>query len=187
MMRTSRALFEPRESFRADAPPGLFFSRDGHWFHDGDWVGHAGLSALLSRSVARGEPSLEAPEGALIVTTGRDVLPFLSEDAPLHARELAVDADGITLALSHGRETRVTWLAIGSDHRFRAVVEEGRFWALLSRSATHALGPHLEIDGAGRASVAALDVRHPVVVVDADWSRPASTHPPGSLPGRGSR
>jgi hypothetical protein len=95
MMRSSRALYEPREAFRADAPPGLFYSRHGDWFHDGDWVGHAGLSALLCRSVARAEPSLEAPEGALIVTTGRDVLPFLSEDAPLHAHEVLIDELGL--------------------------------------------------------------------------------------------
>jgi hypothetical protein len=187
MMRSSRALYEPREAFRADAPPGLFYSRHGDWFHDGDWVGHAGLSALLCRSVARAEPSLEAPEGALIVTTGRDVLPFLSEDAPLHAHEVLIDELGLTLALSHGREARVTWLALGPDHRFRAAVEEGRFWALLSRSATHAIEPHLDLDDAGHAFVTVGDARHPIVVVDADWSRPAPMCPPGSARGRGSR
>jgi hypothetical protein len=76
-----------------DADPhektGLFLDGSGRWFHDGEPVRHARLAALLSRSIARAE------DGSLIVTTGRDRLPFVALDTPLHVRTLRV-SDGAT-------------------------------------------------------------------------------------------
>jgi len=169
------SLRDPRDALeerRPDAPPGLFFSRAGHWFHDGDRVFHAGLAGLLHRSVARSD------DGDLIVTTGRDTLPFVSEDAPLLAHRVDVDADGFVLALSNGREARATWLALGSDHRLRAAIDDGRFWVLLGRAAGQSLEGALEVDDDGAAWVRAGDRRHPVVPVDTDWRQPAPVSPP---------
>jgi hypothetical protein len=168
-------LRDPRDALeerRPDAPPGLFFSRAGHWFHDGDRIFHAGLAGLLHRSVAR------ADDGQLIVTTGRDTLPFVSEDAPMLAQRVEVDADGFALTLSVGREARATWLAIGSDHRLRAVIDDGRFWVLLGRSAGQSLEGALEVDDDGAAWVGAGDRRHPVVPLDTDWTLPGPVFPP---------
>jgi hypothetical protein len=174
------SLRDPRDALeerRPDAPAGLFFSRAGHWFHDGDRIFHAGLAGLLHRSVAR------ADDDALIVTTGRDTLPFVSEDAPLLAHRVEVDDEGFVLALSNGREARAGWLALGSDHRLRAAVDDGRFWALLGRAAGQALEPLLDVDDDGAAFVRAGDRRHPVVPLDADWCRRAPMSPP-TPPGR---
>lgn len=179
---------DPRDALeerRPDAPAGLFFSRAGHWFHDGDRIFHVGLAGLLHRSVARA-----TDDDALIVTTGRDTLPFVSEDAPLLAHRVDVDDDGFVLALSNGREARASWLALGSDHRLRASVDDGRFWALLSRSAGQSLEPRLELDAHddsdddgdvdGAAWVRVGDRRHPVVPFDADWRQRAPLSPPAS-------
>lgn len=174
------SLRDPRDALEArrpDAPAGLFFSRAGHWFHDGDRIFHAGLAGLLLRSVAR------ADDGSLIVTTGRDTLPFVSEDAPLLAQRVDVDADGFGLSLSNGRSARAGWLALGADHRLRAPVDDGLFWALLSRSAGQSLEPLLEVDDDGAAFVAVGDRRHPVVALDADWRQRAPRSPPHAATG----
>lgn len=147
---------EPR---REDAPPGLFLSRRGAWYHDGDRLRHLGLESLLWKSIAR------ASDGGLIVTTGRDRLPFLAEDAPFVVRTLgraatgrddagrtgaASDAgdaedrgevDDIALVLADGSEEAVARRSffIDDDGRVRCPVKGGRFWALLSRSATQLL------------------------------------------------
>jgi hypothetical protein len=123
------------EARRADAPPGLFLSRRGAWYHDGDRVRHAGLEGLLFRSIAR------ADDGALIVTTGRDVLPFFAEDAPFLVRTLGRAGDDLALRLSDESEEAIALrpFVIDDRGRVRCVVKGGRFWALLSRSATQLL------------------------------------------------
>lgn len=175
------SLRDPRDALedaRPDAPAGLFFSRLGHWFHDGDRIFHAGLSGLLDRSVAR------ADDDTLIVTTGRDVLPFEVEDAPLLVRRVDQASDGtVSLVLSTTASVPLTWLAMGSDDRLRAPVVEARCWALLSRNAGQALEPLLAIDDDGSAWVVAGDVRHPVVHLDATWRQPPPASPP--IPGPG--
>jgi hypothetical protein len=124
------------EDARPDAPRGLYFSRRGNWFHDGDRVFHARLADLLSRSVARD------PSGALIVTTGRDALPFTAEDAPLLVRTVVVDADAIRLSLSDGTEDALCGdVFVDARGRMRTPVRGAVFWALLSRAAQQALEP----------------------------------------------
>lgn len=173
------SLRDPRDALedaRPDAPPGLFFSRYGHWFHDGDRILHAGLAGLLDRSVVR------ADDGGLIVTTGRDVLPFVAEDAPVIARRVDVTPDGLRLVLSTSTEEALSWLGLGEDHRLRAPVAQGRLWALLSRTAGQTLEPLLEIDDDGRAWVIHGDHRHPVVPLVADWRQPPPSVPPVGSP-----
>ena len=110
--------------------PGLFLSKEGRWFHDGDAVKHAGLEGLLHRSIAR------ANDGSLIVTTGKDVLPFVAEDAPFIVRTLEGDA----LVLSDGtREPIPDTLLIDDVGHIRCPVKRGAYWGLMSRSATQIL------------------------------------------------
>ncbi len=139
--RTIPLMRDPRddiEDHRPDAPAGLYFSRRGNWFHDGQRVRHERLAELLCRSVAR------LSDDTLAVTTGRDTLPFLSEDAPLLVRAIDFGLDGPTLVLSNGgRELLAGEVVVGGDGRWRMSVENGRFWALCTRSAQQALEPLL--------------------------------------------
>ena len=117
------------EARRDDAPRGLFLSRRGAWYHDGDRVKHAGLEGLLHRSIARDDA------GQLLVTTGRDVLPFVAEDAPYVVRTIA---DGLLILSDASQEPPGTFLIDDAGH-IRTPVKGGRFWAVCSRSATQAV------------------------------------------------
>ena len=131
------------EDLRADAPAGLFLSRRGNWFHDGQRVGHERLEALLHGHIAR------ADDGRLIVTTGRDVVEFVAEDAPF----FVVAVDGDTAVLSDGSREVVGDVVVGEhDHRWHMRVKGGRFWALFTKSAAQTLEPL--IDPEGRIAVA---------------------------------
>jgi hypothetical protein len=126
------------EDARPDAPAGLFFSRRGNWFHDGQRVFHRRLADLLCRSVVRDDA------GHLIVTTGRDAVPFVSEDAPLIVRSVSVEGDGLQLSLSDGTTAPLEGsVRVGDDGRMRVALAARRLWALLSRSAQQGLEPHL--------------------------------------------
>lgn len=147
---------------RADAPSGLFFSRHGTWYEDGDAVTHAKLAALLSRCVARDA------QGALIITTGRDVRTFAAEDAPLVGKALA----GSTLRLSNETNLPLAGATLLVDDTGAMRVAAGAFWAVLSRAATHDVGALLDERG---TTVRFADGTAARLVVDAlvrDWSRP---------------
>lgn len=127
---------------------GLYLDREGRWFHDGQAVRHARLSALLWRSVARNS------EERLIVTTGRDVLPFAAEDAPVQARTATPTQPGLTLVLSTGAEHalaagEVVWL--DADGQMRMKSPDGRFWIRLLRPAAQAVAAAAEEHNGGLA------------------------------------
>lgn len=159
------------EHRRSDAPAGLFLSRRGGWYHDGDRVGHRGLEGLLHRSIAR------ASDGSLIVTTGRDVLPFVAEDAPVIVKTLQRTPDDLWLVLASGALEAVAGRAFTIDDagRVRTRVRDGAFWALLSRTATQVLLEHVGDDGliATLRGPVTLDV----VGGAQDWSRPPERGP----------
>ena len=124
---------------RPDAPRGLYLARDGTWFHDGQGIHHERLAALLHRSIARGD------DGALIVTTGRDVMGFEAQDAPFLVREVRM-TDAL-LTLSDGsQETLQGPLHVDEQGRVRVRVKGGRFWALLSRAVAHLVMAGVEED-----------------------------------------
>lgn len=125
------------EDFRPDAPAGLFLSRKGNWFHDGQRVGHERLEALLHGAIARDAA------GGLIVTTGRDVLAFVAEDAPF----AVVAVDGEFAILDDGSREVVADVVVGGDDRWRMRVKGGAFWALFSKSAAQTLERALADDG----------------------------------------
>jgi hypothetical protein len=128
----------PAPDERRDAPRGLFLSRDGAWYHDGERVRHPRLAALLHRSIAR-------RDGGLVVTTGRDVLPFTAEDAPFFVRTLSADA--LVLSDDSREPLAPRDFLIDDDGRVRCRVKSDAFWALLSRSATQILLAQLDADG----------------------------------------
>ncbi len=125
------------EDFRTDAPAGLFLSRRGNWFHDGQRVGHERLEALLHGSIAR------ADDGSLVVTTGRDVMAFVAEDAPF----VVVAVDGDVAVLDDGSREVVRDVVVGADDRWRMRVKNGGFWALFNKSAAQTLERALSDDG----------------------------------------
>lgn len=179
-MRTSGPILEQLdddgiETRRADAPPGLFLSRRGAWYHDGDRVRHEGLEGLLTRSIARD------PGGALIVTTGRDVLPFSVEDAPFLVRTLGPRGGpgDVTLVLSDGSVEDVDGrpFLMDDEGRVRCPVKDARFWALLSRSATQLL---LElVDDEGRI-VTPRGATTLTSTPPRDWSEPPGSAATGA-------
>jgi hypothetical protein len=126
---------------RDDAPAGLFFSQSGHWFHDGDRIFHEGLAGLLNRSVTR------ADDGTLIVTTGRDRLPFVAEDAPLHIVGCVVADDTAILHTARGDAVALEVVVVGDDHRFRAPIAD--LWGLMTRGVTQQLAARLDEDDDG--------------------------------------
>ncbi|MDP2344831.1 MAG: DUF1285 domain-containing protein [Deltaproteobacteria bacterium] len=149
------------EDVRPDAPAGLYLSRRGNWFHDGERVRHERLAALLSGSIAR------ADDGGLVVTTGRDTVAFAAEDAPLFVLSVDVDAGGITLLLSDRSREALADVVVGPDDRLRAPVRERRFWALFSRSAGQLLEPFVVDEGLVVGSRT-----WPIRACSVDWSRP---------------
>jgi hypothetical protein len=148
----------------------LALDREGRWTHDGDVIRHARLCALLDRCVARDE------DGGLIVTTGRDRLPFTSEDAPLRVKTARLDDGRLIQVLRDGREeplTSTSALCIDDQGRVRTRVEGprgGTFWALWERPASQALMPLLRDDGTPHLDV--TNQRIDVTVLDTrrDWT-----------------
>jgi hypothetical protein len=146
------------EAVRKDAPPGLFLSRRGAWYHDGDRVKHAGLEGLLHRSIARDDA------GKLLVTTGRDKMSFVAEDAPFFLRTLV---DGRFL-LSDGTLDDAAALTIDDDGRIRASVKGGAFWALASRGAAQGIAALVDADGRLRLRSGVLAL---TPITPRDWSQ----------------
>lgn len=149
----------------------LALDRDGRWTHDGDVIRHARLCALLDRCVARDD------DGRLIVTTGRDRLPFASEDAPLRVKTARLEGGRLIQVVRDDREAPLTSgsaLCIDDEGRVRTRVEGprgGTFWALWERPATQALMPLLDQDnGATRVHVGDVPIDVEIVEAPRDWT-----------------
>jgi len=150
-------------------PTGLALDAAGRWFHDAQWVRHARLSRLLDESVARDA------SGALIVTTGRDVMPFVCEDTPLFVVTVEGPDQGPRLLLSDGRSLgldEVRRFTIDGEGRMRLRVSLGTSaaWALAKRPAAQWLAARIEtatdgdivLDaGGGRIAVEVIDASPP--------------------------
>ncbi len=163
-----------------EGPPGpergLWLDRDGRWFHDGQHVRHVRLGALLWRSIARDDA------GSLIVTTGRDVLPFAAEDAPLQARTVSQGPDGLVLKLCNATDLRLTPdtpILVDDEGQMRVATPDGRFWVRLLKPAAQAvMGAAHEHDGrlalGTREGPCHLVEQHGAV----DWTAPRFSSPP---------
>jgi Protein of unknown function (DUF1285) len=123
----------------------LFLDRHGVWHEDGVAIRHARLSALLHRSIARDE------NNNLIVSTGKDRLPFACEDTPLLVTDIHIGKSSTVLHLSNN--TPVTF----SDTNRVTVDDAGclrirvgnQFWARVTRAAAAQLHSHLVERGTG--------------------------------------
>jgi hypothetical protein len=132
-------LFDDVHDARTHLPRGLFLSRQGRWFHDEQAVAHEGLSRLLSRSVARGD------DGTLIVTTGKDVLPFTAEDAPVIVREVHLQSRTLTTSLETATALPST-VFIDDTGRLHVAISAS-FYGLLSKSAAQVLLQNVTASG----------------------------------------
>jgi hypothetical protein len=129
-----------------DAPGGLFLSRDGIFYQDGQRVRHARLAALLSRSIARDEA------GALMVTTGRDRVRLSVEDAPFVVVRFYESQDPQAppeVLSSTGRRdplvgAKAPRLVLDQEGVLHSTVGWGPFWARWTRTAWEALFPHIK-------------------------------------------
>jgi hypothetical protein len=150
----------------ANRTRGLFLSAEGHWFHDGDAVRHVRLCALLTRSITRDA------QDALMVSTGRDQLPFTAEDAPFQVLTWQWSSGSLSMELSDGShevlDERAVFL-IDDLGRLRIAVKQGRFWALLTRSATHLIIAGINDAGDGVDLPPGLHARLQPAPAVVDW------------------
>jgi hypothetical protein len=147
----------------------LTLDPDGTWRHEGQDVRHKRLSALLHRCVARDDA------GALIVTTGRDVLPFTPADAPKFVRALERTDAGWVVRLLGDTEAPLDASAEITIDDLGIVRSRlpGGFWARWSRSATQALlaGSADELDDDGALPVRLNGLQLRVTPTEArDWA-----------------
>ena len=137
---------KPDPDHRDGLPEGLYLSSSGSWFHDGSRIRHERLCQLLHRCIQRGA------QGELQVSTGRDTLPFVAEDAPYLVRTTREELGVILLVLSNGNEEPLksdSKILMDSTGRIRVSVMEGQHWALLSRSATQSIVSRIKEDSEG--------------------------------------
>lgn len=160
-----------RQLFQNDQALDLRLRRSGAWCDGESEIRHRRLCALLDRSIARDDA------GKLIVTTGRDVVPFVSEDAPLRVTTASVRAGEVVLTIRDGRDLCLDAkheLCVDEEGRFRGRVpgpRGGVFWALWERNAAQCLFPLLCDEG---EVVVVLPTRRLVVrttVGDIDWTQ----------------
>jgi uncharacterized protein len=116
------------EFFRFPAPEGrsrestLRLDATGRFWHDGDRVEHAGLSAAFHSWISR-----HPDNGRYILTNGYDWTYFAVDDAPFFVRSVGIEPDRIMLRLSDGTEE--PWAPettrVGADAALYARVKGG--------------------------------------------------------------
>jgi hypothetical protein len=138
------------EFFRAKPPEGrsressIRLDAEGHFWHEGARVEHAGLASALHAWIAR-----HPDDGRYILSNGYDWTYFTVDDAPYVVRSVRIEPDGVVLRLSDGTEEalRPEALRVGHDGGLRVLVKSGvaggPFDAKFSRHAQTALGPAL--------------------------------------------
>jgi len=138
------------EFFRFPAPEGrsrestLRLDGEGHFWHEGQRVEHAGLAAALHAWIGR-----HPDDGRYILSNGYDWTYFKVDDAPFFVRALSLEPDRVVLRLSDGTEE--AWepesTRVGADGALYAVTKRqargGPFEAKFSRHAQASLEPVL--------------------------------------------
>jgi hypothetical protein len=117
---------------------------EGHFWHDGRRVEHAGLSAAFHAWIRR-----HPDDGRYILTNGYDWTYFAVDDAPYVVRTIRTEPSRILLVLSDGAEE--AWdpetTRTGSDGALYAVVKRaapgGPYEAKFTRHAQVSLEPAL--------------------------------------------
>ena len=138
------------EFFRFPAPEGrsrestLRLDAEGHFWHDGARVEHAGMEAALHAWIGR-----HPDDGRPILTNGYDWTYFTVDDAPFFVRAVRLGEGGVGLLLSDGTEE--AWQPeesrLGADGAIYAKVKRqapgGPFDAKFTRHAQTSLAPVL--------------------------------------------
>jgi hypothetical protein len=136
--------------FRLPPPPGrsrestIRLDAEGHFWHDGRRVEHAGLEAGLHAWIGR-----HPDDGRYILNNGYDWSYFAVDDVPYVVRALRVAPESVTLVLDDGSEE--VWqpgeTRVGPGDALYTVVKRstpgGPFEARFSRHAQGALEPLL--------------------------------------------
>lgn len=160
-----------RHLFYDDQALDLRLTRSGVWCDGASAIRHRRLCALLDRSIARDEA------GKLIVTTGRDVVPFLSDDAPLRVKTASLHAGQLVMTMRDGRDLSLEAgqeLCVDEEGRFRSRVpgpRGGSFWALWERNAAQCLFPLLCDEGEVAVVLPTARLLLRTAVGDLDWTK----------------
>jgi uncharacterized protein len=146
--------------FRMPAPAGrsrestIRLDADGHFWHAGQRVTHAGLADGLHAWIGR-----HPDDGRYVLSNGYDWTYFVVDDAPYVVRAVRIEPRGILLALSDGTEEawNPTESRVGTDDALYATVKRGArggpYEAKFTRHAQRSLGPCLVEDGAQNPAV----------------------------------
>lgn len=145
--------------FRLPPPPGrsrestIRLDRNGRFWHDGDPITHAGMTAAFSSWIAR-----HPDDGRYILSNGYDWTYFEVEDVPFFVRGVRDEGGQPVLALSDGSEEPLEAgaLVLGERDALYAAVKHGQFEARFMPAAQTALAPWL-VEGAG--GVPEIEVR----------------------------
>jgi hypothetical protein len=149
------------EFFRAKPPEGrsrestIRLDAEGHFWHDGARVEHAGLEAALHTWIGR-----HPDDGRYILNNGYDWTYFTVDGSPYVVRAVRIEPSRVVLTLSDGSEEalRPETLRIGGEGALRVAVKAGvrggPFEAKFSRHAQTALGPALVETAEGEPGIA---------------------------------
>ncbi len=112
---------------------------NGQWYHDGAVVDHVGIQRSFDRWIERHE------NGRYVLKNDVNWAFVEIEGAPIFVRRVEVDAEGLRLALSDGREEWLQAESLRQDYegRLYCQVRGGRLTAQFSRQATFDLEPVL--------------------------------------------
>jgi hypothetical protein len=149
----ARRLLELREN------SGIRLDREGHFWHRGVLIEHAGVAAAFHRWLGRDE------RGRYVLRTDRDWCVVEVEDAPIVVRSVDLEPDGgaVTLHLSDGtlEPLRPGGLEQSAENVLYCQLERG--WpARFSRTAYYQLAERLETDASGAPALRVSGALHPV-------------------------
>lgn len=158
------------EFFRFPAPEGrsrestIRLDAEGHFWHDGVRVQHAGLQAAAHSWISR-----HPDDGRYILTNGYDWTYFTVDDAPYCVKALRLEPDRIVLILGDGTEE--AWAPdatrVGADGALYAVVKRGNkggpYEAKFTRHAQSSLEPVLVQAGQGGEAAVRVGSRELII------------------------
>jgi hypothetical protein len=153
--------------FRFPPPPGrsressIRLDSSGRFWHDGELVTHAGMSAAFASWIAR-----HPDDGRYILTNGYDWTYFEVEDVPFFVRTVRSDGGRPVLLLSDGSEEALdpTALSVGDLDALYVRVKQGSFEARFMPAAQTALAPWLAEGPGGSAELEVAGRRYAVGV-----------------------
>lgn len=151
--------------FRLPPPPGqsresgIVLDANGHFWHKGEPVEHAGMARAFASWVCR-----HPDDGRFILSNGYDWSYLTVQDAPFFVSTVKVDRAIPLLVLASGEEEPLdpTTLLIGRGDALYARVKQGAFLAKLTPAAQLTLAPILVDLPDGQVGIRVADRIFPV-------------------------